>query len=38
MSLIVKKVMMNLLYTLGGVDRKQSDGGPIGDVLTQAIS
>ena len=34
MSLIVKKVMMNFLYTFGGVDKKQRDGGPIGDVLT----
>ena len=30
--------MMNFLYTFGGVDKKQRDGGPIRDVLTQAIS
>ena len=38
MSLIVKKVMTNFLYTFGGEDRRQEDGGPIGDVLTQAVS
>ena len=38
MSLIVKKVMTNFFYTFGGKDRRQAGGGPIGDVLTQAIS
>ena len=38
MSLIVKKVMTNFLYSFGGEDKKQSSGGPIGDVLTQAMS
>ena len=38
MSLIVKKVMENFLYTFGGVDRRQASEGPIGDVLTQAIA
>ena len=38
MSLIVEKVMTNFLYTFGGEDRKQASGGPIGDVLTQAIA
>ena len=38
MSLIVKKVMTNFLYTFGGEDRKQDSGGPIGDVLTKATS
>ena len=38
MSLIVEKVMANFLYTFAGQDRRQSSGGPIGDVLTQAIA
>ena len=38
MSLIVEKVMANFLYTFAGEDRRQTSGGPIGDVLTQAIS
>ena len=38
MSLIVQKVMTNFLYTFGGEDRRQASGGPIGDVLTQAIA
>ena len=38
MSLIVEKVMANFLYTFGGEDRRQESGGPIGDVLTQAIA
>ena len=38
MSLIVKKVMENFLYTFGGEDRRQASGGPIGDILTQAIA
>ena len=38
MSVIVEKVMKNFLYTFGGSDRKQAEGGPIGDVLTQAIA
>ena len=38
MSLIVEKVMDNFLYTFGGEDRRQISGGPIGDVLTQAIA
>ena len=38
MSLIVEKVMTNFLYTFGGDDRRQASGGPIGDVLTQAIA
>ena len=38
MSLIVEKVMENFLYTFGGEDRRQVSGGPIGDVLTQAIA
>ena len=38
MSLIVEKVMGNFLYTFGGEDRRQESGGPIGDVLTQAIA
>ena len=38
MSLIVEKVMENFLYTFGGEDRRQMSGGPIGDVLTQAIA
>ena len=38
MSLIVQKVMTNFLYSFGGDDRKQASGGPIGDVLTQAIA
>ena len=38
MSVIVKKVLTNFLYTFGGEDRKQKSGGPIGDVLTQALS
>ena len=35
---IVEKVMSNFLYTFGGEDRRQASGGPIGDVLTQAIA
>ena len=35
---IVRKVMTNFLYTFRGKDRKQKDGVPIGDVLTQAMS
>ena len=38
LSLIVEKVMSNFLYTFGGEDRRQASGGPIGDVLTQAIA
>ena len=38
MSLVVEKVMTNFLYTFGGEDRRQASGGPIGDVLTQAIA
>ena len=38
MSLIVEKVMANFLYTFAGQDRRQTSGGPIGDVLTQAIA
>ena len=38
MSLIVEKVMVGFLYTFGGEDRRQASGGPIGDVLTQAIA
>ena len=38
MSIIVEKVMTNFLYTFRGKDRRQKDGGPIGDVLTQAMS
>ena len=38
MSMIVEKVMANFLYTFGGEDRRQASGGPIGDVLTQAIA
>merc|ERR1711978_111267 len=38
MSLIVEKVVTNFLYTFGGEDRRQASGGPIGDVLTQAIA
>ena len=38
MSLIVEKVMANFLYSFGGEDLRQASGGPIGDVLTQAIS
>ena len=38
MSLVVEKVMANFLYTFGGEDRRQASGGPIGDVLTQAIA
>ena len=38
MSLIVKMIMTNFLYTFGGEDRKQGSGGPIGDVLTQAMA
>ena len=38
LSLIVDKVMSNFLYTFGGEDRRQASGGPIGDVLTQAIA
>ena len=30
--------MANFLYTFGGDDRRQASGGPIGDVLTQAIA
>ena len=37
-SLIVKQVMTNFLYTFGGKDKKQDSGGPIGDVLTQAMA
>ena len=37
-SLIVKQVMTNFLYTFGGKDMKQDSGGPIGDVLTQAMA
>ena len=38
MSIIVEKVMAGFLYTFGGEDRRQASGGPIGDVLTQAIA
>ena len=38
MSQIVERVMANFLYTFGGEDRRQASGGPIGDVLTQAIA
>ena len=38
MSLIVEQVMSNFLYSFGGEDRRQASGGPIGDVLTQAIA
>ena len=37
-SLAIIKVMANFLYTFGGEDRRQASGGPIGDVLTQAIA
>ena len=36
--MIVKMIMTNSLYTFGGEDRKQGSGGPIGDVLTQAMA
>ena len=38
MGWIVKHTMKNFLYTFGGQDRKQKEGGPIGDKITQAVS
>ena len=38
MGWLVKHIMTNFLYNFGGDDRKQEDGGPMGDDLTQAIS
>ena len=35
---LVKFVMNNFLYTFGGKDRKQTDGAPIGDILSQAAA
>ena len=37
-SIIVKKVMTNFLYTFGGKDRKQKDGGPRCPDISHAMS
>ena len=38
LSWLVKYIMTNFLYNFGGEDRRQEDGGPMGDELTQALS
>ena len=38
MGWLVKHIMTNFLYNFGGEDRRQEDGGPMGDDLTQALS
>ena len=38
MGLLVKHTMKIFFYTFWGVDRRQEDGGPMGDKLTQALS
>ena len=35
---LVEHIMKNFVYNFGGEDRKQEDGGPMGDELTQAMS
>ena len=35
---LVKHIMTNFLYSFGGEDRRQEEGGPMGDDLTQAVS
>ena len=37
MGWIVKHTMKHFLYTFGGQDRKEEDGGPIRDIITQAV-
>ena len=38
MGWLVRHIMTNFLYNFGGVDRRQEDGGPMGDKVTQALS
>ena len=38
MGWLVWHIMTNFLYNFGGEDRRQEDGGPMGDEVTQALS